>query len=49
MRQRSRRAIDDHQAAGIASLERMLRDAIGGEIEIVVGGAGAVVAQRPFI
>ena len=41
MRDRARRAVDHHQPARVAPLERRLRDQLGREIEVVVGGAEA--------
>ena len=41
-------SIDDHQPAVAAPRGRLLCDAIGGEIEVVVGGEGSVPGQSAF-
>jgi hypothetical protein len=47
MLDRSRSAADDHQSALVAARDGCLRDAIRGEREIVVGGAGARLVSHP--
>ena len=39
------RSVDDHQPAVAASRGWLLRDAIGGELEVVMGSAGAVLSH----